>query len=434
MSSFLMQSPITQMNFLILLMMLMVIELVCFVACFMYRMKKRYFILCAAELCMLTVYCIIMIQGYRVSVPGGMLTAFEERILDLPYSIHIAIFGVLGVLTLVTFIWLHRWIRHHINMMSIKEGSDKLPMGLCCYYESGRTLLVNYTMGELCRIITGEALLNAHTFKAKLISGYLENGCTKIDSGSDVIISLPDGRAYTFSFRSYMLEKREIFEMVAVDVTDRFELIEHIEASNNEINRVNARLEDYGKTITDIIREREMLTAKVAIHDSLGKALIAAKRYVAFGDDAINIDALRALWVNSVALLSREAEYKDDNDSFDDLYDAAEIMGLKLSLKSEIKLENRTLKRMIMIGARECITNAAKHGKATELNILVKATKTGALVEYTNNGEAPTAEINMGGGLSSLERTINALGGQMEIVSTPEFVLRLSLDDMGVAL
>ncbi len=48
--------------------------------------------------------------------------------------------------------------------MSIKEGIEHLPTGLCFCDEDGLVLLTNRRMSDLCHAITGGALLDAGAF------------------------------------------------------------------------------------------------------------------------------------------------------------------------------------------------------------------------------------------------------------------------------
>ena len=45
--------------------------------------------------------------------------------------------------------------KNELTAMSVKEGLDTLPTGLCFYEKGGRTLLINHKMEALCQILTG---------------------------------------------------------------------------------------------------------------------------------------------------------------------------------------------------------------------------------------------------------------------------------------
>lgn len=61
--------------------------------------------------------------------------------------------------------------RHNnVTRSSVKEGIDKLDSELCFAYESGRVILANYIMNELCHSILGRDLQNANVFRDALSS------------------------------------------------------------------------------------------------------------------------------------------------------------------------------------------------------------------------------------------------------------------------
>ena len=107
-------------------------------------------------------------------------------------------------------------------------------------------------------------------------------------------------------------------------------------------------------------------------------------------------------------------------------------MGINLTVKGVIPADNRLL-RFIMSGARECLTNAVHHAKATELTVTLYYEYSFFVVEYTNDGEKPANPISEGGGLSSLRQSVESEGGIMETEIFPQFVLRLKIPSKEVS-
>ncbi|MGN1194522.1 MAG: sensor histidine kinase, partial [Acutalibacteraceae bacterium] len=203
---------------------------------------------------------------------------------------------------------------------------------------------------------------------------------------------------------------------------------------NDELEQVKKRLVMYSENVADITREKEILAAKISIHDRLGNALLAAIRYIETGEEAISRKTLLEIWQSNIALLRREAENPVDSGNLDSLYEAAQIMGITLSVDGELPKGDNKLMRIIMSGARECITNAVHHAKATKLNICISDENDYNVIEYTNDGNPPKDEITEGGGLSSLRKSVESEGGTMKIKCVPSFVLRLKIPKSGVLM
>ena len=62
------------------------------------------------------------------------------------------------------------------------------------------------------------------------------------------------------------------------------------------------RLQQYGETVWDITREREILAAKVKIHDMLGKAQLVTRRYIETGGADMTKKELTDIWNGTLYL------------------------------------------------------------------------------------------------------------------------------------
>ncbi len=101
-------------------------------------------------------------------------------------------------------------------------------------------------------------------------------------------------------------------------------------------------------------------------------------------------------------------------------------MVLEGSLPKDINAAN-----LILIAARECLTNSFRHAHATELYLkIVEATKSYTAI-FSNNGIIPKAKIIEGGGLSNLRNKIEATGGIMEVSHIPKFALKVCIPKEG---
>ena len=119
---------------------------------------------------------------------------FVKLVLEKIPSIVIIVMSVLNLVLSIALVYdLKRWVTSNVSFISLKEGIDALPMGICFYTVDGLTLLVNSKIEELCFEITEHSLLNGIDFWEELVnnnaSKYIEN---------KLMIRLKDGSFWCF--------------------------------------------------------------------------------------------------------------------------------------------------------------------------------------------------------------------------------------------
>lgn len=337
---------------------------------------------------------------------------------EFPCLVIIIVFLAIGILETIVFKHNQIWIRKHITATSIKEAIDDLPVGICCYEPNGQIVLKNHRIERICRAYTGKALLNATAFLNAIIaeSKQTEKGA---------IIQLDNGEVFTFTDRLMKDESSNLRMISLVDITEQYKNTETLEEKRQLVAKLNEELVLYGKQIVDSISAREILEAKVKIHDELGVNLLASKHYILSGgteDERANIEA--ALRRN-LQYLKQEKEIVS-SDEYAVIFETAKKLDIKLNLIGSLP-DSEPQRHIIVTGIHECLTNTIRHANGDELTIKLEETKTELKVEYTNNGKNPDGEIKEHGGLLLLRTLVEKHGGTMEINCIPQFVLRLTL-------
>lgn len=391
-----------------------------------FEAKKRYLImnsLALAGTSLLFFFSLTANFDYRKSTDNG--TFFIELLSKYSYA-YMALLAFMCIISVFFLYSVVRWKKEHITPGSIKEAMDKLPAGLCYHNEKGVPKLINHRMDNLCRFITGEPLFDANEFWRKLTSGEILPENTVRKTGYNPIITLLGGNTVSFTRTEREIGGIKMYEIRATDITEQFSLSMKLQRNNSELISLNRRLQEYGENVWDITREREILSAKVNIHDMLGKALLVTRRYIEKGGADISRESLIDIWKGTLYLFEGGFAENTEENNLDELYDAARLMGVNLTVRGQLPSDNR-LMRFIMSGARECLTNAVHHAKATELTVILYREPFYFVIEYTNDGIKPTAAVSEGGGLSSLRQSVESEGGIMETDIYPHFVLRLKI-------
>lgn len=355
---------------------------------------------------------------YTEFAPEGIANKLVYFWGNLPWVAIITALFMITILELKIFDHNRKWVREHITATSIKEAIDDLPVGICCYEENGQIVLKNHRMERICRAYTGTALLNAVTFLNEITKG-----SNLTEKGN--ILQLENGEVFTFSDRAIKDKGSNLRMLSLVDITEQYMNTKTLEEKRQLIAGLNEELVLYGKQIVDSITAREILDAKIKIHDELGVNLLTSKHYILSGgteEDRKNIEnALR----KNLKYLKKEKE-KINSDEYAVIFETAEKLDIKLKLTGNLT-DLEPQRHIIVTGIHECLTNTIRHANGDELYIKIEESDTGFRVEITNNGKKPESEITERGGLLLLRTLVEDHGGTMEIDWIPCFVLRLKL-------
>lgn len=404
----------------------LVVSVYCVVSCIIFEAHKRRIalniLLSVSATLLFCVFTSANFTNRRGYVEIGVFVDCLSRF----GAVFIAILLLLTLISVISLYFVVKWRKEHITPASIKEGMDKLPAGLCYYNSEGLPKFINHRMDALCRELTGEPLYDADALWRRLTEGRVLSGNRVEMLSPGPIITVADGTTLSFTKAERIIGGELMYELRATDITTQYALYLELSEQNKQQLSLNRRLQVYGENVYNITREREILTAKVNIHDMLGKALLVTKRYIENGDGSITRDELTDMWKGTLYLFEGGFTGSMDDGSLDELYEAAELMGINLTVKGEIPSDNRLL-RFIMSGARESLTNAVHHAKATKLTVSLRCEYGFFVIEYTNDGSKPSAPVSEGGGLSSLRQSVESEGGVMEIEIFPQFMLRLRI-------
>ena len=319
------------------------------------------------------------------------------------------------------------WRRSHVSRASVKEGLDQLPSGLCFYVRDGLPRLVNLRMDALCQQLLGAQLSNGEDFWRRLCEGDLLPGNRALQTGDAPIVQTPDGRVWSFGRSRIDAGGEGVMQIIASDISREHRMNRELEAQNRRLEEMNRRLRRYGENIRELTREKETLAAKMRIHDEFGQALLAAHRLTARPSEPEQRAEVLRLWRQNLTLMERLGEEKLPSQGFAALIASASAIGVRLTVDGSLPPEGTPCASLLESAARECLTNAARHAGGTELRLTLRRGSGRLRAVFTNDGDAPRAEIVEGGGLSSLRRSVESAGGSMHLESAPQFALTLEL-------
>ena len=223
----------------------------------------------------------------------------------------------------------------------------------------------------------------------------------------------------------------ELKEMVMVDITGEYGTFEDLLKKYDSLELQQERLKEYNRNVTSATIERELLSAKVHIHDELGEILLAAKRYIQTEDadrhlGDIDRQTITDLWLRNLSLLGVERE-KAEQDEYGEIYRAAADIGMKIVVKGELP-DDGNVKPVVASALHECLTNTFRHAGGDTVYVESEKSDTGTpgfLITFTNNGKPPEGAIEERGGLKSLRKMAEDAGFDMKIETEGGFKLIL---------
>ncbi len=391
------------------------------------RQKQRGLLIAALAL---LIVCYLPLQGIlSIGVQterGRVLRSFVFWLVSLPRTLAVLAFLLLGFLLYL----LHRMLlvrgRAEISPMSVKEAADNLPTGMCFYLSGGRVLLVNAAMEAFCRSATGGELISGTLLREKLFSGELSPDCHREMLENTPLLALADGSAWAVSERQILFHDERISLLLVNDVTELYQKMRSLQELRERLDALNRRLTEYNREIVATTAEKELLSARVRLHDEMGADLLAIRRYMEYGGSAQDrADIERRLRRNVGFLLTGQASQA--RDEYELMLETAEKLGVRVQVEGALP-QREPQKHVVATAIHECFTNTLRHAHGDELRVSVEASDDQIRVCFANNGEPPTLPVQEKGGLKSLRTLAEQIpGGRMEIEIEPRFVVKLIL-------
>ena len=350
--------------------------------------------------------------------PAWRTSPIVEGATALPVILPILLLLAVIVVLLTIVIQERKFEQNSITRSSVKESLDWLNTGLCFAYKNGMVMLINHRMNNLSHTIFGRDLQNANAFWENLKGGETQAGVMRLSMGANPSFRLPDQTVWTFA--------REVIEgitqLTAAETTKLNKLTEELKEKNAELSVMNYRLRKYGENVDELTREKERLETKARIHRELGQALLLTRRYLQGESD--NTQELLNVLNRTIAMLRLESESPKNDEPLNMLMKAAHSVGIEICITGQMP-EQEDANRLFFEAATEALTNAVRHADAKKLCIAFSEDDSSYSVCFMNDGKQPQNKIVEGGGLGSLRQKTEQIGGTMEVLYQPEFVLKL---------
>lgn len=377
----------------------------------------------------LTVFAYFLEQCFVISLGDFVFSEWAAEIISvfvsLPDHLLILVCLFLAVGEAMLFRSIFRFEKSSISAMSVKEAMDSLPTGILCYAPEARVLLTNRTMQDFCRKAIGTELTDGADFVRVLHEGALLPEHKQESIGDGSVFCLADGSVWKLSEGEVLYEGHTVQVAFLSEITEVYRKTEELKELEHKVEKLGSELQKVNREIVSLTSEREMLYAKVKIHDEFGSNLLSIKHFLTYGGTEKEKAELAKALRENIAFLKNDTT-PNTQDEYELLLSMAMRLGLEMVIKGNLPQTERN-KAIMATAIHECMTNTLRHAHGDRICIEITEDAQSISAIFTNNGKAPEGEIRERGGLASLRELVVQAGGSMTVKILPAFSITIHL-------
>ena len=237
-----------------------------------------------------------------------------------------------------------------------------------------------------------------------------ENGSTH----QQLFFRFSDSLVWRFELR--FLDSNTV-QIEAAEITELYRLSEELYENTIRLQEMQKRQKALLDSIVEVNLNKEILAAKMHIHDELGHCLLATTKAITEDSLAENADVLRESWSSTIRDVSNipMAWTVPDSSLQSELLQVAELIDCKVTFLGEQPKSRKAL-QLLYAAVREALTNAVRHADATELTVKIKQDKQRYHIEISDNGGVSVSSITEGNGLSALRQRLEQEGATLKVL------------------
>lgn len=309
-----------------------------------------------------------------------------------------------------------KWKKLRVN--AIKESFDQLPTAVCFFDNLGGIVLCNRQMYRLSQYLFQSDMQYLGEVKIALASP--PDGVVRLSDMEDTY-RFPDKTVWQFEWTKVTDRYGEVYtQLTAADITELHRALVQLADDNRKLDEDAKKLRELSENVEAVAKEKELLAAKSAMHDSLAASITVTKQYLAGDLGEVDVGMVLQEWEKSIAF--REAALLSAKEK---LFHDAKSSGVMVQMKGEEPKGSAA--DLMYVAMQVCLNNAIQYAQATELEINIWNNADNYTVMIGNNGKQPEQTIMEGGGLTNLRHRIEAAGGTMNVQSLPKFSLIIDI-------
>ena len=206
-------------------------------------------------------------------------------------------------------------------------------------------------------------------------------------------------------------------QIEAAEITKLYRLSEELYENTIRLQEMQKRQKSLLDSIVEVNLNKEILAAKMHIHDELGHCLLVTTKAITEDSLAENADVLRENWNSAIRDFSNIPTVWTVPDSTlqSELLQVAELIGCKVIFLGEQPKSRKAL-QLLYAAIREALTNAVRHAEATELTVKIEQDEKSYHIEISDNGSVSVSSVTEGNGLSALRQRLEQEGASLKVL------------------
>ena len=313
-------------------------------------------------------------------------------------------------------------------MNIIKESFDNLPIGICFFDSRGLIRLINKQMLSIGCVLLDGGFQTLRELRAALLS---PPDCVSVLDEKNTLFRFPGNIILRYEEKQITDGRNNRFTQATFsDVSELASRQKELKEENERLENANRRAKQLYDNMAGIVREEEILSMKMRVHDDIGHSILAARKALLSDASLEEIRSSASIWERSIELLYHANNMPDETDDLEYAKERAAALGVSVLTGGDFPTD-RAARRIFTLAVRECVTNCVRHAGGTKVFAFSSVEDGNHILKITNNGAPPEGEVIEGGGLSALRRRIEKSGGTMEIKSFPFFELCVTLRRTG---
>ncbi|CAH0120049.1 sensor histidine kinase [Paenibacillus sp. MSJ-34] len=234
-----------------------------------------------------------------------------------------------------------------------------------------------------------------------------------------------------------------VIQTAAVQKSEVESLYDELSRNHLELQHARKRLMQYAKQVEEYAQLVERNRISKDIHDDLGHRLIRQKMMVEAilsiraaepEKAALMLEQVRDQMTESMDTLRRTVRNMSPETHASGRYSLEKLIesaGTQLGIDVRYRTEGLpyalypSLEYILYRNAQEAITNAIRHGGATEVDIVLAYTPDHVAMSVSNNGSLPDPEskVRKGLGIRGMEERVSLVGGRVDLGGDGSFTV-----------
>ena len=191
--------------------------------------------------------------------------------------------------------------------MMIRNAIDSCPDGICFATSGGRPILANKTINPVCYELTGHTVINADSMWRELTELAIPKEAES-PAQDTVLCKLKGGSVWQFQKKRLTIDRSQITQYEASDITELYHYRNRLQENNICVSELHDRQRELLENIVQNNLDKELLRAKMRIHDNFGRLLIMTENVLTNKSSEMSESELFSTWEAVISDIKQPVE------------------------------------------------------------------------------------------------------------------------------